>query len=555
MSLVTIDVPALGNRCHLVHDGRRAVVVDPPRDIAARRAGRRGRPAWTSSRWPTPTCTTTTSRARSAWPGGTAPTTCSPPTSRVAFERVGVRGGDVAAVRRRSRLEVLATPGPHPPPPVLPRPRAPASRRRSSPAAACCSGPSAAPTSSTRGWRCTWPAPSGTAPARQAALDPATLLLPTHGFGSFCAGATVGRRRRATARHHRRPARHPPGAAHRPRDVRRRPGRRLRPDARPTTRTWTRSTARAPARPAPGPRRSPPTQVDAAVPPRRWVVDLRDRRPPRRGAPAAARSASSTPTSSRRTSAGWCRGAPTCCCSPTRRDRSSRRVRDLAGIGIEGVGVHVLDAGPRASTRGFRRADWADVRRRAEHAERRVVVDVRQRDEWAEGHLPGAVHVPVQDVERRRAPCPGRAAGCTASPATAPASPPASCTGSAATSCTSTTRGSGSPSWRIQTTRAPPDRARADHERSTATPHTTTHQHITHLCGPWGPHLGKVEETCARHLSPAGRRGTFAARRRRRRARRPGCRAPPRAAATDDPQPTTPARSTSRPRPSPRSTR
>ena len=31
MKVVTIDVPTLGNRCHLVHDGRAAVVVDPPR--------------------------------------------------------------------------------------------------------------------------------------------------------------------------------------------------------------------------------------------------------------------------------------------------------------------------------------------------------------------------------------------------------------------------------------------------------------------------------------------------------------------------------------------
>ena len=31
MKVVTIEVPALGNRCHLVHDGRVAVVIDPPR--------------------------------------------------------------------------------------------------------------------------------------------------------------------------------------------------------------------------------------------------------------------------------------------------------------------------------------------------------------------------------------------------------------------------------------------------------------------------------------------------------------------------------------------
>ena len=34
MPVVTVEVPSLGNRCHLVHDGRRALVVDPPRDAA-----------------------------------------------------------------------------------------------------------------------------------------------------------------------------------------------------------------------------------------------------------------------------------------------------------------------------------------------------------------------------------------------------------------------------------------------------------------------------------------------------------------------------------------
>ena len=34
MPVATVAVPALGNRTHLVHDGRVAVVVDPPRDPA-----------------------------------------------------------------------------------------------------------------------------------------------------------------------------------------------------------------------------------------------------------------------------------------------------------------------------------------------------------------------------------------------------------------------------------------------------------------------------------------------------------------------------------------
>ena len=33
--VVTVPVPQLGNRCYVVHDGRRGLVVDPPRDVAA----------------------------------------------------------------------------------------------------------------------------------------------------------------------------------------------------------------------------------------------------------------------------------------------------------------------------------------------------------------------------------------------------------------------------------------------------------------------------------------------------------------------------------------
>ena len=34
MKVIAVDVPELGNRSHLVHDGEVALVVDPPRDVA-----------------------------------------------------------------------------------------------------------------------------------------------------------------------------------------------------------------------------------------------------------------------------------------------------------------------------------------------------------------------------------------------------------------------------------------------------------------------------------------------------------------------------------------
>jgi rhodanese-related sulfurtransferase len=78
--------------------------------------------------------------------------------------------------------------------------------------------------------------------------------------------------------------------------------------------------------------------------------------------------------------------------------------RDLGNIGIDGLGGHVITTDaelPRPA--GYRRTDWAGF---AEAGPDRVVVDVRQRDEYDAGHLPGALHIPVQDVEVRLADIP-----------------------------------------------------------------------------------------------------------------------------------------------------
>jgi hydroxyacylglutathione hydrolase len=75
----------------------------------------------------------------------------------------------------------------------------------------------------------------------------------------------------------------------------------------------------------------------------------------------------------------------------------SSALHDLAGIGIDGPDTHVLhDEAPLTAT--YRRTDWAAFR---DHGGPRVVVDVRQRDEYDAGHLPGALHVPVHEVDRR----------------------------------------------------------------------------------------------------------------------------------------------------------
>ncbi len=62
------------------------------------------------------------------------------------------------------------------------------------------------------------------------------------------------------------------------------------------------------------------------------------------------------------------------------------------------VAAHVL-AADEALSATYRRSDWAGFREAARDSPP-IVIDVRQHDEWAEGHLPGALHLPVQDVEK-----------------------------------------------------------------------------------------------------------------------------------------------------------
>jgi rhodanese-related sulfurtransferase len=72
-------------------------------------------------------------------------------------------------------------------------------------------------------------------------------------------------------------------------------------------------------------------------------------------------------------------------------------IAQLADLGIEGVGTHLL-ADEAGLTASYRRATWDDVRQRLATGDAPLLVDVRQRSEWEADHLPGAVHLPIQDV-------------------------------------------------------------------------------------------------------------------------------------------------------------
>ena len=394
MQVVPIDVPELGNRTHLVHDGARALVVDPPRDLAQveRAAAEAG----------VEIAAVADTHVHNDYVSGALGLArrhgadyLLAADEQVEFERVGVRDGDVVPVGGLE-VRVLATPGHtrHHQSFLVRRHEAP-----DAPAALFSGG------SLLRGTvgrtdlvddRLTHEL------ARQqwasgrllGALDPATTLHPTHGFGSFCAGSastgtdgggTIGDELRSN----------PVLTTNRERFVTDLvagfgPIPRYYPRTAPLNRA---GAGRALPRPA---RRVTAAEVTDAVLGGAWVVDLRRRASFSDGhLPGTVSVEYGTQFA---TYVGWLvpweDDLVLLCDRP---DDIEAALRDLAAIGIDGPRTHVLE--PRTPLpASYRRADWLDFR---ETAVAPVVVDVRQRDEYDAGHLPGALHLPVQDVDVR----------------------------------------------------------------------------------------------------------------------------------------------------------
>jgi hydroxyacylglutathione hydrolase len=75
--------------------------------------------------------------------------------------------------------------------------------------------------------------------------------------------------------------------------------------------------------------------------------------------------------------------------------------RELASIGIEDVGNAIVDpARPTGAWTGLRRTDWSGFATEPRDPAS-VVLDVRRRDEWWSGHLPGALNIAVHELPRR----------------------------------------------------------------------------------------------------------------------------------------------------------
>ena len=390
MQIVPIALPQLGNRCHLLHDGSRALVVDPPRDhvVVEEAAARAG----------VEIAAVADTHVHNDYVSG-APLLAGrhgaaylvSAAERVAVPHEGIRGGDVVEVGSL-RVDVLAAPG------HTEHHQAFLVQDRAG-AGALLSGGSllhgtvgrtdlVAPDRSAGLARAQW------ATARRLAeLPSGTVLLPTHGFGSFCAGGVAGTNGSGTLAEERlaNPA--------------------LTLDLEdfvsrllagygpvPTYYAHMARLNRAGAGAGPGRAATPVTAegVTDAVLAGHWVIDVRQRRDFAGGHLAG--SVNVELGSQFATYVGWL--------VPWQDDivlladdphHLDDAVRDLAAIGIEGVSTHVLDGSTLLPAR-HRRVGWEDL---CALERRPALLDVRRHDEYDAGHVLDAHHVPLHELAAR----------------------------------------------------------------------------------------------------------------------------------------------------------
>ena len=402
MAVLTIEVPSLGNRTHLVHDCRVAVVVDPPRDLALVEDAAEAAGVAIAAVAETHVHNDYVSGGLALARRHGADLLVSA-DERVAFERVGVRDGDVLSYGD-IEVRVLDTPG---------------HTRHHQAFLARVGGESGDPAALLSGGSLLLGTVGRTdlvdprlaellagaqwhSARRLAQLDPSTLLLPTHGFGSFCASTTVipidGT---APATIGGQLATHPALLTERETFVTD-----LVAGLGPVPRYYERmdplnrsGSGVATPRPA---RRVTAEQVSDAVLSGSWVVDLRGRADFAAGHLPG--SVSVEYSAQFATYVGWLVPWDDDIVLLTDTPEVLEpALRELARIGIDGVGAHVMTPA-QPLTASYRRADWAAYRQAralsaATGTRPPVVVDVRQRDEWLDGHLPGALHLPVHEVE------------------------------------------------------------------------------------------------------------------------------------------------------------
>ena len=389
MQIVILPLPQLGNRCHLLHDGRVCVVVDPPRDhtVVERAAAEAG----------VVIAAVADTHVHNDYVSG-APLLARrhgadylvSAAEGLAVPHVGVRGGDVVEIGDLC-LEVLHAPG------HTEHHQAFLVDDGAGPRALLSGGSLlhgmvgrtdlVAPERTVDLARAQW-----STARRLAELPRSTVLLPTHGFGSFCAGGSAGQDDEGTVgdEHFVNPA--------------------LVLDLEtfvsdllagygpvPAYYRHMAGLNRAGAGDSPGAPAVPVTFEDVtdSVLAGHWVIDVR-----RRPAFADGHVAGSLNVEHGHqfaTYVGWLvpwqDDIVLLADDPTRLDDA---VTDLAMIGIEGVGTHVL-ARETLLPANHRRVRWEALTEAGDP----VLLDVRRHDEFDSGAVRGALHVPLHELEDR----------------------------------------------------------------------------------------------------------------------------------------------------------
>ncbi len=397
MQVITVEVPELGNRCHLVHDGARALVVDPPRELSPVERAAEDAGVLIAAVADTHVHHDYVSGAAALAHRHRAPYLLAA-EERVEVDRVPVTGGDVLPVGALE-VRVIDTPGHtlHHQSYVV--------RHGDLQPPALFSGGSLLhgtvgrtdlvdPLLARLLGRAQWQSAQ-----QQVVLPSATTLHPTHGIGSLCSSETVPagadfHADHSTVGHERRtnPALNTP----------REPYVEALVEGFGPVPSYYRHLSRlnrTGAGPVPTPVDAGPAEVAARARAGEWVLDVR---------PRAAYAEAHLPGTvsielgrSFATYAGWVTPWGTdLTVVAHRRDDLSRAVHDLGQIGVAVSRVHVLDevaAWPAVAR--TERVEWQ--RYALERRPDDVVLDVRHTHEHDAGHLPEARHVPLPELWRR----------------------------------------------------------------------------------------------------------------------------------------------------------